>query len=126
MDLARKVGECSVDNLFAGVFPRSDTAGITLRATKAGLIKRGAILAYSEDDGSYAPLTEENKANASVILCDDVDVQEGDVAGGVKTAAYVSGNFNRNAVDHGTASALDHVITNSLRLNGIKLTDMAE
>lgn len=124
--MVHKTGECAVDNLIAGVFPRGDTTGITLKATKAGLVKRGTILAYSEADGSYAPLTAETKGKASVILCDDVDVQEGDVEGGVKTAAYVSGNFNRNAVDYGEAESLDHVIVNALRINGIKLTDMLE
>ena len=124
--LVHKTGECTVDNLIAGVFPRGDTTGITLKATKAGLVKRGTILAFSEEDGSYAPLTEETKDKASVILCDDVDVQEGDVAEGVSTAAYTAGNFNRNAVDYGEASALDHVIVNALRINGIKLTDMQE
>ena len=121
--LVHKTGECTVDNLIAGVFPRGATTGITL---KAGLVKRGTILAFSEEDGSYAPLTEETKDKASVILCDDVDVQEGDVAEGVSTAAYTAGNFNRNAVDYGEASALDHVIVNALRINGIKLTDMQE
>lgn len=132
-NLVKKVGECSQDNLIAGLFPRALTMGVKVAANE-GLLKRGTLLTAKED-GTYVVCgkkvttgqgdTEKTTiySNPGAILTVDVDAS-GSAA--VTAVAYRSGNFNPNAVIVANDYTLSAADKDNLRKYNIVFTDMME
>lgn len=119
-NLVKKVGDVTQDNLIAHAFPRALTTGVKV-ASGEGLLPRGTILT-TEDGQSYTAMTGETKEQASVILADPVDATSGDAV----AAAYISGNFNINAVSGKDEVEIDFAVRDALRHYNIILSEMKE
>lgn len=132
-NLVNKVGECSQDNLIAGLFPRALTTGIKVAAGE-GVLKRGTILS-AKGDGTYVicgkkvttgegeSATTTTYATPSLILTEDVDAS-GSTA--VVAVAYHSGNFNPHAVIVAKDYTLTAADKDNLRKYNIMFTDMMD
>lgn len=122
-NLVNKVGEIGQDNLIAHPFPRALTKGVKIAASE-GVLPRGTILATDDEGVSYKALTDGTKDKASLILADPVDATDGEAV----AAAYISGNFNRNAVAGKPEQevAIDHAVEDALRHYNIILSEMQE
>ena len=118
--LVGKVGEVGQDNLIAHAFPRALTTAVKV-ATGENVLPRGTILT-TEDGTSYKALTGETKGQANCILADEVDATSEDIV----AAAYITGNFNINAVSGKPAEEvdIDFEVQDALRKYGIILSDM--
>ena len=90
-NLVNKVGECSQDNLIAGLFPRALTTGVNI-AAGAGKLARGTVLSRKEDGTCEVMATGGTPA---YVLADPVDASGTEA---VAAVAYRSGNFNPDAV----------------------------
>lgn len=121
-NLVRKVGDVSQDNLFAHVFPRALTKGVKIESGE-GQLPRGTILT-TEDGVSYKALDTGSEDKANCILADPVDASEADVV----AAAYISGNFNINAVSAKPESeaTVNFAVEDALRKYDIILSAMQE
>lgn len=132
-NLVNKVGECSQDNLIAGLFPRALTMGIKVAAGE-GVLKRGTLLS-AKGDGTYVicgkkVTTGEGEsaqttiyANPSAVLDADVDASG---SSAVTAVAYRSGNFNPHAVVVATGYTLTAADKDNLRKYDIVFTDMMD
>lgn len=118
INLCSKVGECAVDNLIAHIHPAVETFGVTIPA-KAGLLKRGTVLALN--NGAYSVLASGTTGKANCILADDVDAS-GDAP--VVAVAYRCGHFNRKALIVASGYTLTAADIEELRKGGILLSDM--
>lgn len=118
-NLVNKVGECSQDNLIAGLFPRALTTGVNI-AAGAGKLARGTVLSRKEDGTCEVMATGGSPA---YILADPVDVS-GTAA--VAAVVYRSGNFNPHAVIVAEGYALTAADKDNLRKYDIVFTDMME
>lgn len=130
-NLVNKVGECSQDNLIAGLFPRALTMGVKVAAGE-GLLKRGTLLTI-KDDGTYVVCgkkvtTGEGEsaqttvyANPSAVLTEDIDAS-GTAA--VTAVAYRSGNFNLDEIIVSEGYALTAADKDALRKYDIVFTHM--
>lgn len=118
-NLVNKVGECSQDNLIAGLFPRAMTTGVNI-AAGAGKLARGTVLSRKEDGTCDVMATGGSPA---YILADPVDAS-GSAA--VAAVAYRSGNFNPHAVIVGEGYTLTTADKDNLRKYDIVFTDMME
>lgn len=116
-NLVNKVGECTQDNLIAKLFPPAETFGVKIPA-KAGVLKRGTVLALV--DGAYAVLATANTGKANCILADDVDATDAEAVG----VAYRTGHFNINALIVGSGYTLTAADKEELRKGGILLSEM--
>lgn len=129
--LVNKLGECSQDNLVAGMFPRALTMGIKIAAGE-GALKRGTLLT-AKDDGTYVVCGKKEVAgegedatttiysDPSAVLADDVDATG---TSAVVAVAYRSGKFNPNAVIVGDGYALTAADKDTLRKYDIVFTNM--
>ncbi|MGG4034213.1 head decoration protein [Paenibacillus cisolokensis] len=116
-------GSTTPDKLFAGINHPVDIKSVTLLAGQ-GVLKRGAVLGIVTASNK-AKLVDSSAADGSqtadCILTDDVDTTAGDVV----TTAYISGEFNRQALIFGGSDTADkHEIR--LRELGIFLKDVVE
>lgn len=118
-NLVRKVGECSQDNLIAGVLPPAMTTAVKV-AGGAGVLKRGTVLS-AKDDGTYEAMA--SGGSPSYILVEDVDASAADP---VTAVVYRSGNFNINAITVADGYALSATDKDTLRKYDIILTNMME
>lgn len=117
-NLCSKVGECVMDNLIAKLFPPAETFGVTIPA-KAGVLKRGTVLALN--DGAYSVLAAGTTGKANCILADDVDAS-GDAP--VTAVAYRTGHFNTKALIVADGYTLTAADKEELRKGGILLSEM--
>lgn len=102
-NLYKTVGEFTPDKLIASMFVPLIAKGITV-AKGEGILKRGTLLGVANDKTYKRTDTTETigegggaevkTIGADCILCDDVDATDAEVV----TTAYVSGEFNRDAV----------------------------
>ena len=132
-NLVKKAGECSQDNLIAGLFPRALTMGVKVAAGE-GLLKRGTLLT-AKSDGTYVicgkkvttgegeSATTTTYANPSAILTVDADASG---ATAVAAVAYRSGNFNPDAVIVAKDYTLTAADKDNLRKYDIVFTDMMD
>ena len=118
-ELVNKVGECSQDNLIAGLFPRALTTGVNI-AAGAGKLARGTVLSRKEDGTCEVMATGGSPA---YILAVPVDAS-GTAA--VAAVVYRSGNFNPHAVIVAEGYVLTAADEDSLRKYDIVFTDMME
>lgn len=110
------IGIFNYDDLIIDGKHSLDVKGVTV-ASGQGKLSRGTILAINAAGKAVILGTEESdkKLAADCILTDDIDATKADVY----TAAYESGNFNKNAliVKEGYNLAADDVAM--LRTKGI-------
>lgn len=102
-NLYKTVGEFTPDKLIAGNAIPLVAKGITV-AKGEGVLKRGTLLGIANDKTYKRTDTTETigeggdaevkTIGADCILCDNVDATDAEVV----TTAYVSGEFNRDAV----------------------------
>ena len=118
-NLVNKVGECSQDNLIAGLFPRPLTTGVNI-AADAGKLARGTVLSRKEDGTCEVMATGGSPA---YILADPVDASGTEA---VAAVVYRSGNFNPHAVIVAEGYALTAADKDNLRKYDIVFTDMME
>lgn len=135
-NLVKKVGECSQDNLIAGLFPRALTMGVKVAAGE-GPLKRGTLLS-TKSDGTYVicgkkVMTGEGESaqtttygNPSAVLTVDVDAGGATATAAVAAVAYRSGNFNPDAVIVAKDYTLSAADKDNLCKYGIVFTDMME
>ena len=118
-NLVNKVGECSQDNLIAGLFPRALTTGVNIVAG-AGKLARGTVLSRKED-GTCEVMAA--GGSPAYILADPVDASGTEA---VAAVVYRSGNFNPHAVIVAEGYALTAADKDNLRKYDIVFTDMME
>ena len=116
-NLVNKVGECSQDNLIAGLFPRALTTGVNI-AAGAGKLARGTVLSRKEDGTCEVMATGGSPA---YILADPVDASGTEA---VAAAAYRSGNFNPDAVTVAEGYTLTAADKDALRKYDIIFTQV--
>lgn len=102
-NLYKTVGEYTPDKLIAGMFVPLIAKGITV-AKGEGVLKRGTLLGIANDKTHKRTDTTETigeggdaevkTIGADCILCEDVNATDAEVV----TTAYISGEFNRDAV----------------------------
>jgi hypothetical protein len=114
-------GSTTPDNLFAGTTHPVDIKGITI-LTGQGVLARGTVIGIITASGKGKKVDSASVDGSQVadcILTDEIDTTAGDVV----TSAYISGEFNRDAlIFGGTDDAADHEAT--LRTKGIFLKDV--
>ena len=118
-DLVNKVGECSQDNLIAGLFPRALTTGVNI-AAGAGKLARGTVLSRKEDGTCEVMATGGSPA---YILAVPVDAS-GTAA--VTAVAYRTGHLNRKALIVAEGYTMTAADEEELRKGGILLSDMLD
>jgi len=118
-NLVNKLGECSQDNLIAGLFPRALTTAVKITAG-AGKLTRGTVLSSKEDGTCEVMATGGTPA---YILADPVDASGAEA---VPAVAYRSGNFNPNAVIVAEGYILTAADKDALRKYDIVFTNMME
>ncbi len=116
-NLVNKVGECSQDNLIAGLFPRALTTGVNIVAG-AGKLARGTVLSRKEDGTCEVMATGGSPA---YILADPVDASGVEA---VAAVAYRSGNFNPDAVTVAEGYTLTAADKDALRKYDIIFTQV--
>ena len=121
-NLCKKVGEIGQDNLIAHPYPRALTTGVKIKSGE-GVLPRGTILT-TEDGTTYSALASGSEDKANCILCDEVDATNADVV----AAAYITGNFNINAVAGKPAEEVDisFKVQDALRHYNIILSEVQE
>ena len=118
-NLVKKVGECSQDNLIAGLFPRALPTGVNI-AAGAGKLARGTVLSRKED-GTCEVMAA--GGSPAYILADPVDASGTET---VAAVAYRNGNFNPHAVIVAEGYALTAADKDNLRKYDIVFTDMMD
>ena len=116
-NLVKKVGECSQDNLIAGLFPRALTTGVNI-AAGAGKLARGTVLSCKED-GTCEVMAA--GGNPAYILADPVDASGTEA---VAAVAYRCGNFNPDEIIVGQGYTLADADKDTLRKYDIVFTEM--
>lgn len=115
------VGSTTPDNLFAGTTHPVDIKGITV-LTGQGVLARGTVIGIITATGKGKKANSASVDGSQVadcILTDTIDTTAADVV----TSAYISGEFNRDALAFGGAdTAANHEAT--LREKGIFLKDV--
>ncbi len=120
MNLCRKVGEKSEDNLIASVFPPAAVTGVLIAGVAGGAsYPRGTVMARSSADGKLAVLGAGGDGDAAYILSDPVEVGEDDTP----AVAYRSGCFNTAALVLAEGYELTETDRDTLRKYGIILQD---
>lgn len=109
-----KIGESIPDNLIAKVDVPTKTQSVTLAAAQ-GILKRGTVVAM---DGETAKVMTSGKTPHGII-CDDVDATETAVA-----EVYVTGCFNKAALNAATEYELTAADIAALRNGGIFVEDV--
>ncbi len=117
MRLNEKAYEMKLDNLiYDNTHPIDGcVASIKVPAEKAGVLKRGQILDFSEADGSYVPHAE--SGSVSAIVANDTEYAADDTE--VSASVYISGTFRKSACK--TDVALTVADIEKLRSKGIYL-----
>lgn len=115
------VGSTTPDNLIAGTTHPIDVKGITI-LTGQGILVRGTVIGIITAGGKGKKVDSasvDGSQAADCILTDTIDTTAGDVV----TSAFISGEFNRDALVFGGAdTAANHEAT--LRQKGIFLKDV--
>ncbi len=125
-DLHEKIGEVSVENLFAGLEPPALTkAGVIRKLGTAGTLKRGTLLAKSSGsagDGKLVIFGTSAASNetltADCVLANDIDVG---TTSDENALVYITGHFNEDALILGTGASLAEADRDALRVRGILL-----
>ena len=117
MRLNKEAYEVKPDNLiYDNTHPIDGyVVSIKVPAEKAGVLKRGQILDFSESDGSYVPHAE--GGSVSAIVVNDVDYAADDTE--VSASVYISGTFRKSVCI--TDVALTAADIEKLRSRGIYL-----
>ena len=125
-DLHEKIGEVSVENLFAGLDPKPQLKPGTIRKLgTAGTLVRGTLLAKSggsAGDGKLVIFGTTADTNETLtpwgILADDTEVGTTDDE---NVLVYVSGHFNELALIVATGATIAEADRDALRAYGILL-----
>lgn len=112
-----KLGEMIPDNLFASIHVKQIT-GSGVVAAGAGEIKRGTIMAAA--DGKLAVMT--SGATPYGVMCDTVNVADEDEV----VEVYLTGCFNRGALEEATGIELTADDIQALRNGGIFVENVVE
>lgn len=118
--LKSKVGSFTPDNLVSGIDVPVQVKAVTLKAGQ-GVLKRGTVLGIITTGGLAVTVNSANtdgSQTADSILLQDVDT----TAENVVTEAYISGQFNRQALIFGGTDTAAKYET-KLRELGIFLKD---
>ena len=118
--LDENIGARGFDNLISGVNPPAEVFHVEL-APNQGVIKRGTLLATSDDGMVKISSATTGKANA--VLADDIDTNDVDAVIGT---AYRTGHFNGNALIVADGYAITAADKEALRGVGILLSDAVE
>jgi hypothetical protein len=114
-------GSTTPDNLLAGTKHPVDIKGITVLSGQ-GVLARGTVIGVITASGKGKKVNSasvDGSQAADCILTDTIDTTSGDVV----TSAYISGEFNREAlIFGGSDTAANHEAT--LRQKGIFLKDV--
>ncbi len=95
MDYGITAQSKTVDNLFAGDFPRVSLP-VTI-VSGSGALTRGTLLGKVTASGKYKPYNNANadgSETAKLVLAEDVDASSADV----NTSAFASGEFNEDSL----------------------------
>lgn len=111
------LGEMKPDKLIANIHVKQTTASGTV-ASGAGELKRGTVMALT--DGKLAKMT--SGATPYGVLTDDVTV--GDSAAVVEV--YLTGSFNKTALNEATGYELTAADIQALRNGGIFVENAVE
>ena len=125
-DLHEKIGEVSVENLFAGLDPKPQTKpGILRKLGTAGTLKRGTLLCKSSGsagDGKLVIFGTSAASNETLtpwgVLVDDTAVG---TSADENVLVYVSGHFNELALTIATGASITEADRDALRAYGILL-----
>ena len=125
-DLHEKIGEVSVENLFAGLEPKPQTKpGVLRKLGTAGTLKRGTLLCKSSGtagDGKLVIFGTTAATNETLtpwgVLVDDTDVGTTDDENAL---VFVSGHFNELALIVATGATITEDDRDALRGYGIML-----
>ena len=117
-NLVKEIGRMTPDNLVNDIGVAIVEKSVKLK--KGTQFKRGTVLGIVAETG-YADIvkstSEDGTQTADSILAEDIDASDGDVVG----VAYVSGQFNRKALNFGEDTADMHELR--LRELGIFMKD---
>ena len=125
-DLHEKIGEVSVENLFAGLEPKPQTKpGVLRKLGTAGTLKRGTLLCKSSGSAGDDKLVIFGTTAATNetltpwgVLVDDTDVG---TSVDENALVYVSGHFNELALIVATGATITEADRDALRAYGILL-----
>ena len=125
-DLHEKIGEVSVENLFAGLEPKPQTKpGVLRKLGTAGTLKRGTLLCKSSGsagDDNLVIFGTTAATNETLtpwgVLVDDTDVG---TSVDENALVYVSGHFNELALIVATGATIAEADRDALRAYGILL-----
>ena len=125
-DLHEKIGEVSVENLFAGLDPIPQLKPGTIRKLgTAGTLVRGTLLAKSSGsagDGKLVIFGTAAATNETLtpwgVLADDTAVGTTDDE---NVLVYISGHFNELALTIATGATISEADRDALRAYGILL-----
>lgn len=122
-DLHQKIGEVSIENLFAGLEPHALTkAGVIRKLEEAEVLSRGTLMAKSSVDGKLVIFgttadTDETLTPDCVLVTDmEVGTSEDENA-----LVYITGNFNEDALIMAEGTSLTEADRDALRIRGIIL-----
>ena len=125
-DLHEKIGDVTVENLFAGLDPKPQTKpGILRKLGTAGTLKRGTLLCKSggsAGDDKLVIFGTSAVSNETLtpwgVLVDDTDVG---TSADENVLVYVSGHFNELALIVASGATIAEADRNTLRSYGILL-----
>lgn len=111
-------GSYAPEHLIAGEFPRITRY---VMVTGSAALSAGAVLGKITADNRYqlsAVASTDGSQTPEAILAEDIDTREGDIL----AAVYLSGEFNRLALQVGTGYTVS-AVESVLRLRSIFLRD---
>lgn len=117
-NICEKLGEMTPDNLIASIHVKQRTGSGTV-AAGAGELKRGAVLAQSED-GKLVIMAD--GLTPYGVLCDGVVVGDADEV----VEVYLTGCFNKGALNEATGYELTAADIQALRNGGIFVENVVE
>lgn len=125
-DLHEKIGDVSVENLFAGLEPHAlKKAGVIRKLGTAGTLKRGTLLAKSSGSAGDGKLVifgttaaTNETLTADCVLANDIDVG---TSNDENALVYISGNFNEDALILASGASLTEADRDALRTKNIIL-----
>ena len=125
-DLHEKIGEVSVENLFAGLDPKPQLKpGILRKLSAKATLTRGTLLAKSSGSAGDGKLVIFGTAAASNetltpwgVLADDTEVGTTDDE---NVLVYISGHFNELALTLASGATISEADRDALRAYGILL-----
>ena len=125
-DLHEKIGEVSVENLFAGLEPKPQTKpGVLRKLGTAGTLKRGTLLAKSSGSAGDGKLVifgttaaTNETLTADCILAEDIAVG---TANDENALTFYQGNFNEDALILASGASLTEDDRDALRVRNIIL-----